>query len=446
MSFINANLPIQIGVSNYVRNDKRVPFIDFVVAASDANTTINIQPTDYQYAQGKVRNLKAILYAPICDVEGDCATSICESGGDKQEPSIYFFDLEECFATKKIQIYEDDIRYLDTGWSFSNNALQQIAAMMPAVRQGIAEDMLIKMESLVGIHPDGATSKRVNLVNPVTLGAYAQGLDDIYLDYSDAGLYAPFIIGGRSLKHFTRRIENGGVNALGDRIDLYEHENIWYDEGLSARVLNDTVNGDHIYSVDPRVFKFVTFSRNAGMFRTDRQSLDDLDLMHNSGNQSYIKGVYLDPVTGLLFDLYIKYDCDNWTIQLKLIWDMWVLPEYVCTAVGVNGIMKWRTCPQVIVPCPTGSLVPSPAAPQQYSWTPDLPCAYPYSIIQGSLENRNSQLDTQVTNIAGLVGVLNEIWGQPIFALNGGGTAIVYSGVAPITGSLNGGEVTITFA
>ena len=99
------------------------------------------------------------------------------------------------------------------------------------------------------------------------------------------------------------------------------------------------VNGEHIFSVDPRVFKFVTFSQNAGMFVTDMNSLADVDLQHNRGNANLIKGTYLDPVTGLLFDLYINYTCDTWVIQLKLIWDMWVLPEYVCQVVGVNGLM-----------------------------------------------------------------------------------------------------------
>lgn len=445
MSFANANLPIQMGVANYVRNDKRVPFIDFIIAASDANTAIQVTPTDFQYAAGKVRNLKMILYAPICDVEGDCNTSICDSGGEKIEPSIYWFDIAECFASKKFTIAENDIRQLDTGWSFSNNALQQIAAQMPAIRQSIADAWMIKLASLAGIHPDGSSEKRVTLINPVTLGAFGPGLDEIYDDYSDAGLYAPYISGGRQLKQFMRRIQNGGLNDLGDRLELYNSENIWYDEGVSSRVLNDTVNGDHIFTIDPRVFKLVTFSENAGMFRTDLYSLDDIDLQHNRGNINFIKGVYLDPITGLLFDLYVKYECDNWTIQIKLIWDMWVLPEYVCVAAGVNGIMHWRTCPQVVTPCPSGSPVASPTGPQQFSWTPSLPCAYPYPVTNGTLGNRSSYPNTIVGDLAGLAALLNELYGvQGMFTVSG--PDIVYTGYTALTGQLNDGEVTITFA
>lgn len=444
MSFLNANLPIQISVANYVQNDKRDRFIDFIQDVSNANTAVRITPTEYQYTQGKVRNLKMNLYAPICDIEGSCDTNVCNMDGEKHEISQYYFDLTECFATKPIVVEGDDIRYVDNTWSFSEHVFQQIAAMMPAVRKGLARDMFVKFASLVGVHPDGSAEKRVTLTNPTTLGAYPQGLDDIYAEYDAADLMTPYIIGGRPLMQFTRSLQNGGLNALGDRLELYQPENVYYDGGLSASVLNDTVNGEHIFSVDPRVFKFVTFSQNAGMFVTDMNSLADVDLQHNRGNANLIKGTYLDPVTGLLFDLYINYTCDTWVIQLKLIWDMWVLPEYVCQMVGVNGLMHWRTCPQVIIPCPSGSVPPSASAPSVYSWTPG-GVSYPYTISTIVLGNRPAfNLNAQVANIADLAAALNNAWGTPAFYVDG--SDIKYTGAVGLSGTINNGEVNITFA
>lgn len=447
MSYQNANLPIQIAIENYGNLGRTYQVIDFIRNTSDRNTWIDINTEGFLYAPGKIRSLKAIYYPIICNVEGDCNQNLC-SPGTPAPPSVQFFDITECTATLPRSINKNDIRLLDTGWDFSDNALKIMNSTLPELRRLIATQFLVKLSFLAGIHPDGSDEKRVVLINNLTGAINPVGLSQIQREYADAGFDQPNILGGGEVYTFLSMSRIGGLNQLGQQINMVDTSNIWYDDGISASVLDDTANGDHIFTIDPRVFKFVTYSENAGIFRTDLSSLADIDAVYQRGGTDYIEGTFYDPVTGLLFDLFVNYDkCSHtWTFWIKLNWDFFVMPDTVCSTPGVNGIMHWRTCPELVPVCPTGSLVPSPTGASTLSWVVALPCSYPYTIADMQIGNRGAQLNMQVTDIAGLTAAFNAAYGKNIFTNNG--SAIQYTGPSafPLSGTINGNEVVFAFS
>lgn len=158
----------------------------------------------------------------------------------------------------------------------------------------------------------------------------------------------------------------------------------------------------------------------------------------------FIEGTLIDPETGIPWDLYVRYnECTSqWNFQLKHRWDFFVMPDVACNIQGVNGIMHWRTCPEVLAECPTG-VTPSPAVtPETFSWTPTMAniTSVSTSIIAGYGAVQNSPYPTP--NIAALAAYMNAN-SQITFTVNG--SAIEYTGVTPITANFNG-TVNATFA
>jgi hypothetical protein len=186
------------------------------------------------------------------------------------------------------------------------------------------------------------------------------------------------------------------------------------------------------------------------MFATQLQSPSDVDRLFYDGNQSYIKGVFRDPINGILWDFNAKFDiCGGadgngaWTFQLKFRWDIFFLPEVACNAAQcVNGIFHFRTCVPVILSCPTGQALPSPVSSKTFSATPSI--TYPMYVSNMTIGSTASSPNVNITNIADLVAMMNDNGSGFVFTVSG--SNVHYTGYSPITVTLNGGNVTFTFA
>lgn len=455
MSFNNASLPIQIFIDSYGFTDRTYNVIDFVLRTSMANTKVSMEPPQFLNAPGKKRTVRMNYWPINCDLTGSCSTGLCDDG-TALEPSQRDFDITRCTASPKIKVNFDDIRKTDNGnWDFSGVALNGLASIMPQFRQTIANDWLTYLFTLKGVHPNGNASERISVTNPATGIVNPIGRIQIQTEYEDAGFGRdPFILGDKEVKYWKEMVTIGGLNAQGQYINQVDTANAWYDQGLLQSIGGDLIQGGWILTIDPQMFKMVSYVSNAGIFRTDLSSITDMDKLFKSSNgEGFILGTLIDPVTKLVFDLYINFiKCDAvtglpvWTIQLKHVWDMFVMPDVSCVGEGVNGIMAWRTCPLVIAVCPTGDS-PSPAVtPTTYSWTP--------GAIYTNLNVATSTIGSitvgqshpvAIANITALASFLNDVTGQQ-YGFYVSGSTIRYSGYTALTGTLNGGQVTVTFA
>lgn len=445
MAFVNANLQIQSFINNYGNQARTYGVLKYVPAVSDANTSVELVPNSFLFGPGKLRSVR-LNYFPIqCDVEGSCDANICDTG-EVVEPKQINFDIARCTATKVYSVRKDDIRLIDNNqWTFSGTARQIIASIMPAARRMLAIDWVTLLYDMAGVHPDGNETHRITVTNPTNGIVNPLGRFDIEREYMDAGYTEPYILGGAEAYNWQKMVDIGGLNAQGQYINQLDTGRVWYDDGLGDTILNDLETGGHMLAIAPEVFKYVWYTENAGLFQTGTASIDDLDAIYRNGSERLLEGTLIDPVTGIVWDLYIHYElCDQiWKIQLKHRWDFFLMPDTTCVAEGVNGIMHYRTCPPKLAECPTGDNPPSPVTASTFSWTPtlaDLP-TISQSVIGGYASTQNEPV--LIANITALKNYMNQN-SQMTFTVNG--SDIEYTGFNAISASFNGGDVTATFS
>lgn len=446
MPYSQANQLIQTFVPYYGNLARSWKVLDFVMDASAANNQIDmIENSGFLFngTGGKLRQVRMNYFPVQCDVDGSCDQTLC-SEGEVIEPKQALFNIDDCYATKVVRLNKNDIRQIDDNtWDFNQVARQIFASMWPQARKGLALKILTKLYGLAGVHPDGNPEKRVTVTDPATGIVNPMGMLEIEREYQDAGLESPYILGGADVYNWQRMVGIGGLNAQGQYIDRADVSRSYYDDNLTASIFADDALGGYILSVAPTAIKYVWYSENAGIFKTDMASIDDLDKIYHSGRDGFIEGVLIDPVTGLPWDLYINYSkCGQyWDMFIRHRFDIFVMPDQNC---GLsNGIMKWRTCPYVIAACPTG-VTPSPAVtPSTFSWTPtlaDLPI-----IANSTIAGFSAQLNQPetITTLADLAAYMTAN-SQYTFTVNG--ADIEYEGVQAITATFNNADVTATFS
>lgn len=452
MSFLNASQPLQSFLNGYGNRGRTWSVIDYIMRTSLANTRINLDNESFLQAPGKKRKAK-INYVPVqCDVDGACGQGLCTTG-TVIEPVQRDLEITQCTATKKYRLRHEDIRLTDNGaWDVNGYAIgEMLSSIMPEFRRNIALDMLTRLYALSGIHPDGTASKRLPLtVNQTSSIPTPVGLWNLEREYTDAGFMQPNILGGGSdFYNMRKAVEIGGLDQNGLYLNRIPTDNTWYDDGLQRQLFNDVANGDWVVAVDPQMFKMVTYLQNVGQFATALTDISNLDQLYKGRTgpgHDFIKATVTDRVTGLTMDVFINYDkCDDaWDMHLELQWDFFVMPPINCGVEGVNGIMVYRTCPELEIPCPTGTPVTPPAAPTARNWNPTF--TYPKPIYAVNIGGKDVTYTEPVTltSDADTVALLNNSYGAPVFTLVG--SDIRYTGYTNLSGNLNNGEIAATFA
>lgn len=452
MAFTNASLPFQTFLNEYGNRSRTWNVLDYFMRVSAANTRINLADEQFTKGPGKKRTAR-ITYVPIqCDTDAACGAGLCTTG-TVIEPTTRDFDITQCTSSKKYRLEQDSIRYTDNeGWTVNGYAREMFTSVLPEFRRQIALDMLTYAYTKRGLHADGTATKRLPLVTNVNNATPTPvGLWSVEREYLDNGYDMPYILGGGAdFYNMRKAIEIGGLDQNGLYINRIPTDNSWYDQGLQKQLFNDVANGDWALSIDPQMFKLVFFHKNVGQFSTDLKGLDNINQLFAGATgpgHDFILSTLTDPVTGLTFDLFVNFDkCDlAWDFHFEVNWDMFVMPDINCGPVGTNGIMVWRTCPEIEVACPTGTPVTPAPAPTVRSWNPAF--TYPQGIYQAKVGDREVTFPNgpvALTADADTVKLLNDAFGASIFTLNG--SNIQYTGYSNLSVSLNDGAITGAFA
>lgn len=468
MSFLNASRKIQLFARRYANTDKVWGAIPFLLQTSAANTKTRFSRPDgtletfgngtFLFAAGKKRTIQMNYFPVQCDVAGSIDTGLCDSPDVVDAPAQIDFTITQSTASKKIGVQLEDIRKLDNGfWDVSEVAMEAIASRAEALRKVVAVDWLTYLATKSGVHTNGNSTIALAPAYS-TEGAVNPLASKLQIDkeYIDIGVQRPHILGGNEVYYWKELLGLGGQQNTGIQTNKIDSSNVYYDDNLLANILDDETNGGWMYAISPSMFKLVTYNKNAGIFRTDLATIPDMDrLFKGSFGEGFILGTYLDEATGLLWDLDINFEkCPSWTednkpgwsIQLKLYWDMFVMPPVACAIEGFNGITVWRTCPEKIADCPDGR-TPSPAIEAtNRSWTPGaiFPIGVYQSTIGGQTVTQNNG-PVALANLADMAAFMNDATGG-IYDFVVSGSTIRYSGVTNISVDLNNGEVTGTFA
>lgn len=446
MSFANASLPIQLFANNYGNIGRTFAILEAIRRISAVNTTVELSPNQFLKAPGKLRQVILNIFPILCDVSGTCSDDICGEG-TPAEPSQTVFTITRCTASKVYTLAKDNVRLTDAGdWDFTGIVRNIVSSIMPAMRKELALDWYTYLIELMGTHIDGEATKRITTTNNATGVVNPIGRFDINREYLDAGMQEPFVIGGTEVYNWHAMVGIGGLNAQGQRIDQLSIANSYYDDGLSAALLDDLVNGDHVFAISPDRFKYVFYLENAGIFRTTGIEGMDVNTLFMRGTETVLNTTLIDPVTGIPWDLDIYFSpCGKKVnFQIRHNWDFFILPAVACNIDSFNGLTHWRTCPQIQVQCPSGSPIESPAAATAYNWNPSF--SYPLLVSEMTINGVTTHPNVAIANDTELVAMMNDNYspGNPIFSLDGAN--VTYDGYSAYTGQLNDGTITITFA
>jgi len=444
MSFIGAQQEVQ---SFIINSRYAFPKYESIMAMLDArrlNTTILETASE---KEGKLRKIKISHYPADCSIVADeCDNNFCATG-DQLAPVQEWFLISKCIQSKKRTLQISDVRDVDGNYSFNDHAKAQILSGMFMLNKELAMEIDASLLAHKGVHLNGTSEVRITMSNTTNGLMTPLGLWEIEKEFSDGGYTNPFLIGSTEVFNWKKALGIASVNTtLGQDFAKLGDSNMYYDTVLNT-VIGVTTGGEYVIAFDPQALKFVTFSENVGMFATDVQP-SDLDAMYKRGGTDYSKGVFRDPVTGLVWDFFLNFDkCDgdegSFTWWMRLKWDIFYPRIESCNGQGVNGIFLYRTCPVVIPVCPTGD-TPSPAiANRTFTWTP--PNVYPLMVanmVVGGITVNN--INTNAATLAALVAIMNDAYGLNIFSQSA--SNIIYSGHTAITGNINSGDITITFA
>lgn len=441
MSFRNSMQAVQRTILNYTKNGRPYEILAAILAARQFNTII--KETDLESEAGKKRQLKINYYPPVCEDNGTCNANICDTG-TVLEPKQMFFEIGQCTASAVYQLNKDDIRFVDGNYLFSDHAKAQIASVLPTVRKKMATQMAALLVANAGVIPiTGNTTKLLPWMDNSTGTVNPTGLWEVERVYRDGGFDDPFIIGGTSVFNWRKAVDIGGLNQNGLNVAQMGRTNAYYDSIINETYADPT--HEHVIAFDPQMLKFVSFNRNAGIFATDLDRIEDIDAIYQRGGTDYIEGVMADPLTGLLWDLNVNYDKCNkrWTFQWQLEWDIFFMPPMVCNIQGVNGVTHFLTCAPVETECPVGSL-PEPADEATFTYTPGSQgVTFPLYIGKLELAGQTSYPNATVANIAALNTLFNANVNGITFVVDG--ATIEYEGYAAIAGQLND-TTNITFS
>ena len=140
------------------------------------------------------------------------------------------------------------------------------------------------------------------------------------------GSSRPIIVGSGDLDKFVEFSRLGCCNAQGLDISQANGQFAYFVDYNMDTVINNTE--ENYIGYIPQSLKLIT----ANKYRVPYNVV---------GNQE--SGELVDPRTGLTYDYYMKYDCEVWTITLKLFWGLYIQPDDIYTAphnlAGVNQLL-----------------------------------------------------------------------------------------------------------
>jgi len=206
---------------------------------------------------------------------------------------------------------------------------RQMAAAMSVMRRKISTDSATQVDALVGSFEDGTTDKTI-----ATKSGNAWLTDPIEeITYEYDLMQAPgtpFVFGVGDISKYFKATEAGCCAQFNVDLGEYAAQNpIVFMEDDSVR---KAVTTSKFLSTIPGAIQMIRYNE----FRGETREIDQ---------PTYKQYTVIDPVNGLEYDFWAKFDCGNWFFGLKLAYKFVGLPDDIFFTddelSGVNYINKW---------------------------------------------------------------------------------------------------------
>lgn len=272
--------------------------------------------------RGRVRMVDVRYIQPQSEADStsgavDPIDSVCEAG----EPIVDLYDRVTIDLSIKSAVIELDEAQMRTMCerTFNERRMKYINGMMDSMLRGINAGLITQYAAGVGGFMDGvAAGKDIEMLDGSGSNTTVLPMGEITMikDYEDAGaLGKPIAIGGGNLYTYTKLTDIGCCNDVGQQIDRLGNFDYFYDNQI-ASVLGPSAAND-FFLLQPGAAQFLSVNFNEGEFV--------------KRNDLFVHDTIVDPVSGLTFDYYQKYDeCAAggpvYRIFLQLRYALWQMP------------------------------------------------------------------------------------------------------------------------
>lgn len=197
----------------------------------------------------------------------------------------------------------------------SERRVKLLSGMMNSIVRNINADLISEFVAGAGGFLNGvAGPKSIDMIStgpPESM--LVSGEITMMQDYEDAGAVGkPIAIGGGNLYRYTKFQGIGCCNDFGQQLDQMGQFDYFYDNQI-ATVLGIS-SANEFFLLAPGAAQFLSINYNVGDFR--------------KSNDLFVHDVLTDPISGLTFDYYQKYDdcTKNWKLYIELRFALWQPP------------------------------------------------------------------------------------------------------------------------
>jgi hypothetical protein len=268
-----------------------------------------ISPGNSKLRQVELTYKQRLLTAEI----SDSAVQDCTAGPMRGENSqVYNLD-PDVGASDKWTVKPHDLQTncIQNDMWFA----EEIARSLDGLHRKMNIDMAQKLALNTGAFYGGSTAAR-------DVATRATNIDPTY-DPAEVIRYAfdeldkpgaPMVFGFGEIAKWFRRVEAACCANLGINVGDFLRQNTM--GFFRDRDVQNAMTGEGFIAMLPGAAQILTFNEFSGP-----NSLTLID------EQSVKQGPIMDPLTGLVWDYYAELDCGVWKIQLKLAYDLAVLPD-----------------------------------------------------------------------------------------------------------------------
>lgn len=296
---------------------------------SDYNTANTLQ-REVAPGAGKYRTVQLVYQPRFTDESSDSASINCD-GGQEYGNTATTYEIDPTVGkSRSWKITNEDIATMceaDSSWF-----AKQIMAHIAAVERGMDSELATFIAANLGGFYGGGTSKTTTTKNAD--GQFVANVTaDVVYEYQQLErMGAPLLLGNGLLNKYMHAMEAGCCALSGVDLGEFVRQNsmIFMRDKYVPTALGDA---DAFVAVAPgtiQMLQYRAFEAEKNQFNTEQ----------------LIQGVLVNPMSGIAYDYYAKYDCGVWNFQIKLAYKFVLPPEDQFNVndplYGTNGILKFQ--------------------------------------------------------------------------------------------------------
>ncbi len=301
-------------------------YLDALQSAQN-NAGITKVPVDNGTGKKKQVRIKFIKRGVEDDIVEVDNTKTCATDLEK-EPFEDTVEITKFIGTKGMKFDEEEMRKLcEADSAYMGGVIR--AMINPLVTKLNKALITLQSANFGDFYDNDNDAQTVQLLQGDNEAPRYLGEHQIKEDFADLEVNEkPMVIGAGNLSKYASQVAIGCCN--GDGVDLSRGGDLMY---FRDKAVESILGANHFIGLVPGMVQLLTWNKYVGTYRKE--------------NDKFSKGTFVDPVTGLTFDMKWQYDecLEIYSVRFFLNYEMYFLPDNAYAAGdpmnGVNGSLHY---------------------------------------------------------------------------------------------------------